>query len=381
MMSTKNKLLVLVQNRPTQFDVPLYAKAQVHSSIDIRVFYTKYSPTDIHTIDEETSIAPQWDHLNGLEYPACFMKGTFTIWKQIVSLKPDHVIIGGWYPRVHALLALLLRMKGISVGVRSDNTLLHNNLSGVRWFTKRILISMWLCLYNTWHPVGSLAKSYFEELSFRKRPSYFFPYTVDTEWFESNAALYRANRITLREKIGLCSSDFVVLGVMKWSEREDPLTLVRALINASTKLPHIKLILLGDGPLRNRVKKLMEAAPKIFVTPGYVKYSDLPKYYAISDLFVHPAFSEPYGVSVQEALACGLPVIASDKVGSAIDFIKPGVTGDIYPVGNIDELKCKLLTYAERPYDENATLEAQKMANEWSYANTINEWQRCLGII
>ena len=45
---------------------------------------------------------------------------------------------------------------------------------------------------------------------------------------------------------------------------------------------------------------------------GYVHFSQLPVYYSIANVFVHDSHNEPWGVSVQEAIACGLPV-ASDK--------------------------------------------------------------------
>ena len=143
-------------------------------------------------------------------------------------------------------------------------------------------------------------------------------------------------------------------------------------------MPNMKLLLVGDGPLKGDVEKRLATDPKRLVAPGYAKYSELPLYYAISDLFVHPARSEPYGVSVQEALACGLPVIVSDKVGAAADFLEPGRNGDVFPAGHVDDLAQLLIAYSYRQHDPTIREAALRKANEWSYRRTIEEWRRCL---
>lgn len=329
-------------------------------------------------LDSELGIAPQWDHIPGLVYPARFEQSVFLMWRQIVALKPDHVVICGWYPRSHALLAVLLRLNGVHIGVRSDNTLQHTSLSGVYGRLKRVVMSAWLGLFHAWHPVGTLARAYLEKLSAVQRPVYYFPYAIDVDWFAEHAARYQMQRPSLRKKFGLAEDDYVVLGVMKWAEREDPLTLVDGLLKAAAVVPNIKLLLIGDGPLKGAVEKRLMQAPQRLVAPGYAKYSELPLYYAMSDLFVHPARSEPYGVSVQEAMACGLPVIVSDKVGAAADFLEPGCNGDMFPVGDIDALAELLIAYSHRQHDPVIRETALRKANEWSYRLTIAEWQRCL---
>ena len=51
-------------------------------------------------------------------------------------------------------------------------------------------------------------------------------------------------------------------------------------------------------------------------------YSQLPDWYGRADVFVHPAPDEPWGVSVTEALACGVPVIAAEGVGAASEMMQ-----------------------------------------------------------
>ncbi len=300
------------------------------------------------------------------------------MWKEIVKQGPCHVIIGGWYPRSHALLALLLRLSGVSIGVRSDNTLEHTDLRGMGGILKRAFMSVWLGLYDVWHPVGSLSHAYLRQLSIRKRETFYFPYAIDMEWFVEKSMRVRAERDRRREELGLQAGDYVVIGVMKWSHREDPVTLINAMLLAVPAVPNIKLVLVGDGPLRQKVEARKSIAPERIITPGYVKYSELPQYYSVADIFVHPAESEPYGVSVQEAMACGLPVIVSDMVGAAADLLERGKNGDVFPVGQERVLAKLIVAYAARLEDKSIAEASQSKANERSYSYTIGELERCM---
>jgi glycosyltransferase involved in cell wall biosynthesis len=104
--------------------------------------------------------------------------------------------------------------------------------------------------------------------------------------------------------------------------------------------PGAQLWLVGDGPERRALEDYAREHCRNRVNfGGYVPYSELPAAYSVANAFVHPARYEPWGVSVQEALAAGLPVLASSKVGAARDFLTPGKNGFIYDVGDIDELR------------------------------------------
>lgn len=378
---TAAKRLVVVQNRPTQFDVPLYARIHKEGEISLTVFYTDVDPSETVTLDREMGIAPQWDHLTGVHYCAWYSGSAIRLWGQIVAIRPAHVIICGWYPRSHALLALLLRLSGIRIGVRSDNTLAHTALSGLRGRLKRTVMLRWLRVYHAWHPVGSLAHAYLAALSDQPRPVFLFRYSVPTDWFAEQAARFSLERSDLRKELAIRREDFVVLGVMKWSQREDPLTLVEAVLHAAQSIPEIKLILVGEGPLRGAIEGRIKSEAGRVIMPGYAKYSELPMYYALSDLFVHPAVSEPYGVSVQEAMSCGLPVIVSDKVGAAADLVEPGVNGDVFPVGDVAGLADRLIRYAGLRGSAEMAAASRRKAADWSYSRTLEELRRCLAAV
>lgn len=78
------------------------------------------------------------------------------------------------------------------------------------------------------------------------------------------------------------------------------------------------------------------ASKVLFV--GFIDYTQLPAYYKIASVLAVPAEHEPYGLPVNEAMICGVPVIASTAVGAAEDLVEEGITGWTYPTGNLMRL-------------------------------------------
>jgi glycosyltransferase involved in cell wall biosynthesis len=106
---------------------------------------------------------------------------------------------------------------------------------------------------------------------------------------------------------------------------------------------------------------------------GYQPYSYLPKYYALADVFVHPAIQEPWGVSVNEAMACGLPVIVSDRVGAAYDLVQDGENGFIFRGGDVRSLQTVLERFFSIPENERLKMDAksQDIIRTWSYRTNL----------
>ena len=64
---------------------------------------------------------------------------------------------------------------------------------------------------------------------------------------------------------------------------------------------------------------------------GFVQKNALPAYYSLADVLVFPTQSDPWGLVVNEAMACGSPVIATDVAGCAADLLKDGWNGVVVP--------------------------------------------------
>jgi glycosyltransferase involved in cell wall biosynthesis len=184
---------------------------------------------------------------------------------------------------------------------------------------------------------GKWAREYLRHYGAAPRSLVWFPYVIDNDVFAAEAARCRRERTALRQAMGIGPEDLVFLSVAKFAEREVPLDALRAF--AAAAIPGAHLVLVGDGPLRCAIESFRDSHKLANVhLCGYVPYDTLPRYYAISDVFVHAARDEVWGVSVNEAMVCGMPVMAADTVGAAADLVIDGISGYIYPSGDFEAL-------------------------------------------
>ena len=130
--------------------------------------------------------------------------------------------------------------------------------------------------------------------------------------------------------------------------------------NQKTENPLWPLCLLGDGGLREKLLahcadlglNVIESAPwessptpdsctltsGTVYFPGFLQIDELPRLYAHAGAFVHASTTEQWGLVVNEAMACGLPVIVSNRVGCARDLVEEGVNGFTFDPYNVEQL-------------------------------------------
>lgn len=101
------------------------------------------------------------------------------------------------------------------------------------------------------------------------------------------------------------------------------------------QVPGTRLALVGDGPAREHLQAHFADTPTRFM--GYLKGEALARAYASADLFVFPSAMETFGLVVVEAMAAGLPVVAS-RVGGVRDVVAEGETGYTFAVGDVAAL-------------------------------------------
>ena len=366
--------LGIVQQTPTQFDEPLYRYLAQKTELRFVVYYYGAGSSTTKT-DPEIGRHVGWGPIGDCGYSAEFCLGAkpLAFARQVVRAKHDLLIISG-YSQPHALFtAVLARMKGVPAGLRSDNILPGAGGESRYWLIKGMVYPLLFNLYTTAHPVGEQAGQYLMKFGFKKESLFCFPYAVDHRWFARESSMCRVDTAKLRASWGLPVNGRVICGIMKFSVREDPLTLVKAFKDARKQLPDLALLLIGDGPLRKRVEDAAgELLGTSIVLPGYQNYAMLPAAYAASDVFVHTARGA-WEVSVNEALACGVPVITSDAVGSAQELLIPNRLGHTFRHGDADQLTELIVTVLnDSRLATRAREEGLKSLEPWDYPATAN---------
>jgi glycosyltransferase involved in cell wall biosynthesis len=173
------------------------------------------------------------------------------------------------------------------------------------------------------------------------------PYSVDNDWWMRQSKA--VDRSAVRRSWGASTSDAVVLFCAKLQPWKRPGDVLRAFAEAD--LQNALLIIAGEGPLHGQLQSDAATLGILSRTRflGFVNQSGLPAIYTSADLMILPSAYEPFAVVVNEAMCCGCPVAASDRVGAARDLVTPIRPDFVYPCGDIAALTAILKSaFADR---------------------------------
>ena len=250
-----------------------------------------------------------------------------------IALKRKYrlVHVAGWsHPFILGLI-LSGRLFLYPVTVETD-TPLNQQISVWKKTIKKCVYPILFKFPAFFLPGGTRQATYLEHYGVSKQKIMNAQMTVDVEYIKDHVKkISIADRKKLREQYDTQDDDVIFLFVGRLLDWKG----IRELIGAFKLLgaKNVKLWIVGDGDLVDEVKLASKKNAKINYL-GRMNGDLLWRVYHAADVFVIPSHHEPWGLVVNEAMAAGLPVIATDNVGCVDDLVFNNRQGLIVPSKN-----------------------------------------------
>jgi glycosyltransferase involved in cell wall biosynthesis len=197
-----------------------------------------------------------------------------------------------------------------------------------------------------------------------------FANTIDVEAFGEQAERLAARRGELREELGAGQDDVVVLSVARLVREKGLDVLIHAVVEARD--PRFMLVLAGSGPERERLEDLATVRGARLMPIGDLEWERIVEVYVAADVFALLSEREPWAVVVNEAAACGLPLVLSDRVGAAHDLLRDGENGYLVAAGDVDAAAAALRRLADDPELRAAYgARSRELAQDWGYGPSV----------
>ena len=174
---------------------------------------------------------------------------------------------------------------------------------------------------------------------FGSQRTYFnFPYYSDLQRF---AGFDREERT---ERVFLFSGSLIA--------RKGVDLLARAFVRLANEFDHVRLKIVGEGELRETIAQTLGPVSERVEFAGFKDWDELPHEYARADVLCVPSRYDGWGLVVPEGLASGLPVIATDRMGAALEFVENGRNGWMVRAGDEESLFSAMREAALQSLDE-----------------------------
>jgi glycosyltransferase involved in cell wall biosynthesis len=368
--------IAILVSHPIQYYAPLFR--QLAEDVDLMVFFA-HRPTakeqaagfgtsfdwDVDLTDgfphiflENGARRPGSDHFAGCDTPE--------IGQRLLEGRFEGLLTMGWHLKSYVQGLFAAKRLGLPVMVRGDSHLDTPRSLQKRW-GKAIIYPAFLRLFDAALYVGARNYAYYIHYKYPKNRLFFSPHCVDIERFVAHATLDA--RKSLRVELGIADDAFVVLFAGKFQPLKRPLDILRAAAKCRADGCTVEVAMAGGGELENQIVGESRRLGVPLHRLGFRNQTQMPAAYAAADCLVLSSESETWGLVVNEALACGRPVIVSDACGCAPDLAADGLVGRVFPIGDVEALAAAIAKVKRFPPSPRAI---SKLAERYSVARAVN---------
>jgi glycosyltransferase involved in cell wall biosynthesis len=329
----KRRMLILSEII-SPYRIPVFNALARHEAVDLHVVFLAETDAGLrqwrvykNEIRFSYEVLPSW-RLRAGKHNLLLNWGLRSC---LSKFAPEAIICGGYnyYASWEAISWARRHHVGFVLWSESNSRDARSGLAGVE-----SLKSYFLSRCDQFVVPGKAAFDYLQSRGMTPERITVAPNAVDNEWFAAQAQSIGARASEFREKLGLPPRFILFVG------RLVPEKGVFDLLDAYGRLEdsirsEAGLVFAGDGTGRPELEqKAKRIRPGRICFPGFTHREDLAGLYALAETLVLPTHSDTWGLVVNEAMACGLPVVVSSAAGCSNDLVENQWNGYVVPPAN-----------------------------------------------
>lgn len=371
-----------------------FQRLAAHPDIDLRVYF--YSDVGMgKQFDSGYQLPVEWDGdvWGGFKYrlPRNFsprpdlsqFTGTFhpsLLW-ELNRRRYDVVVMHGWWGITTLLTLAALFLRRMPVLMHSDKSTFDRS-GGWRRRLRNCMLRVIFGRIHAFLTIGRRNAGFYRSLGVPDSKMFLIPWAVDNDFFRNEWRRLLPQRAALRAQVGIPPDSVVILSI----GRLLPWKGVVHLISAFSTLRDdegVHLVIAGAGPQRAELEAFVSSRkiPRVHFV-GFQNYTQVPRYYTMSDIFVLPSYREPWGSVVNEAMNFALPIVASRDGGAVADLVEDGGNGLLFDYGNVEQLAERLSYLAASPEVRRKMGEkSATMVADWNFDKVVEGFVAALQFV
>jgi len=371
------KRIALITNIIAPYRITLFNLISDNPEIDLKVIFLAKSEINRKWDINLNDIRFNYIILNNFcifirskEMPIYFNPG---FWKILNDLKPDAICMCGYHYLATIGALLYAKIKNIPITLWAESHMLSGFIKNpLTEFYKKIIIPG----FSSYITSGIAAKEQIVYYGAKPKRIVVGCNAIDVEWFTRKCKNIQENEM-VEMKSRYPSQNILYVG--KFISFKGVFNLIMAFERLN--LADVGLILIGEGEEKDKyLEYIRKHNIKNIFFEGFVQQEDIVKYYKLADVFVLPSFNEVWGFVVNEAMACGLPVISSSYAGATRDLVKDNINGYSFNPHDIDELAAKLrYILTDNKLKENMGKRSVEIIKDKSTQNYANKILKAIG--
>lgn len=332
--------ILFITNIISPYRVPLFNYLNTFSEHKIKVFFLAETAKHMRWHVDKKTIKFDYEILDGVNIFIPRMEWTVHLNKAVVkklnSENPDVIVALGYgYPAVITAL-IWAKIKKRKFVFWSGSTL---NSSKSKNFLIKLAKRKFISKCDAYVTYGTKATEYLLHYGAEEKKIITSSNTVDVNYWMKKCNELRSHERVLKLRKTFLPTNILFVGQL--ISRKGINTLLDAFrkVQDMHGMKETGLIIAGDGMKREQYQQYcLTCNIKNVFFVGYKQQEEIIDYFLVSDIFVLPSSNEVWGLVVNEAMACELPIVCSQKAGVTSDLIIDGYNGYVYDPSDVDSL-------------------------------------------